>query len=451
MQQVLVRIPDPFGWFPDGIPIYSYGAMLFVTFLACTWFAMHFAYRAGVPKERLMDLGIWLFVCGIIGGRVVYMVQYNVPWRKFLNLWEGGLVIYGALIGGFIGYWVFYLLFLKKIHVSSWRLGDVAAPAICIGLALGRVGCLLNGCCYGGVAGDSCPALEFPLLTSPAREALVEGEIGAGRYQYQTLVGFAAKDREPGDLDVRTIVGAIEPGSPAERSGLQTGDRIIAVNEMPNSAVLLVGGPRGRIEEVKKAAAEQGHRVTDLGGTDDRITIKVHLDDPTKAVAFRAEVNRQGLPVGHPEDTLNDLLRDWPRGKTELRLQVDRDGREVTIDPFTPQTLGLHPTQLYETISMFLLLFLLLAYYPFRRHNGQVFVLFMMGYAVHRFLNEILRDDTPIEGFGMTLSQNISIGIFGAAIVLELFLRLTQPKRTVSGVDEYAAEKEAQTTEGKPA
>src|SRR5947209_11077754 len=176
MQQVLFRIPDPTGTFPDGLPLYGYGTMLFLTFLACAAFAGRHAYRAGIPKERLWDLAIWVFVWGIVGGRVVFMIQYKVPWRKFLNLWEAGLVIYGALIGRFIAYWVFYLLFLKQIHVSSWRLADVAAPTICIGLALGRVGCLLNGCCYGSVAGEGCPVLEFPLLTSPAREALVDAK-----------------------------------------------------------------------------------------------------------------------------------------------------------------------------------------------------------------------------------------------------------------------------------
>ena len=66
-----------------------------------------------------------------------------------------------------------------------------------------------------------------------------------------------------------------------------------------------------------------------------------------------------------------------------------------------------------------LLLFCLLtAYYPFRRQPGEVMILFMMCYAVHRFLNEMLRNDTDPVALGMTLSQNGSILVFAAALLL---------------------------------
>ena len=85
------------------------------------------------------------------------------------------------------------------------------------------------------------------------------------------------------------------------------------------------------------------------------------------------------------------------------------------------------PTQVYETISMVLITLLLLAFQPFRRHDGQVMVLLMLTYAVHRFLNEAIRIE-PTYRFGLTLSQWISIGIFGAGIGLEVYLRRSQPK-----------------------
>ena len=85
------------------------------------------------------------------------------------------------------------------------------------------------------------------------------------------------------------------------------------------------------------------------------------------------------------------------------------------------------PTQLYETVSMLLLVFLLLAFQPFRRHDGQVVVVLMLGYAIHRFLNEAIRIE-PTYALGLTLSQWISVGIFAAALVIEVYLRLTMPK-----------------------
>jgi phosphatidylglycerol---prolipoprotein diacylglyceryl transferase len=76
---------------------------------------------------------------------------------------------------------------------------------------------------------------------------------------------------------------------------------------------------------------------------------------------------------------------------------------------------------------MLLLVFLLLAFQPFRRHDGQVLVLLMLGYAAHRFLNEAIRIE-PTYAMGLTLSQWISIGIFAAGLVLELVLRRVNPK-----------------------
>ena len=76
----------------------------------------------------------------------------------------------------------------------------------------------------------------------------------------------------------------------------------------------------------------------------------------------------------------------------------------VDLPAFTPRTVGLYPTQLYETVSMGLLILLLLAYYPYRRHDGQLMVVLMVGYAVHRFINESLRIEPTLGGTPLTLS-----------------------------------------------
>ena len=92
-------------------------------------------------------------------------------------------------------------------------------------------------------------------------------------------------------------------------------------------------------------------------------------------------------------------LQAWKRGESRLELTFipapDAEPETITI---YPRTLGLYPTQVYETVSMILLMMLLLAYYPFRRAPGQVGALLMIGYGVHRYLNEILRDDPRPEG-----------------------------------------------------
>jgi hypothetical protein len=130
----------------------------------------------------------------------------------------------------------------------------------------------------------------------------------------------------------------------------------------------------------------------------------------------------------------------WPRGKNDLTLKVKHaaDGAVQDIGPFVPWTIGLHPTQLYESISTALLFFLLLAYFPYRRFAGSVMVLFMLCYSVHRFIDEVLRNDTRPVWFDMTLSQNISVAVFVAAVVLGLFIVFRAGTRKPNGVPEAA-------------
>src|SRR5438309_8007942 len=109
MQQVLLRIPIHTDWTPDGIPIYGYGLMLFLAFVACTWLASRLARREGIAPEHVQDLAIYLFVGGVLGSRIWFFVEERLAgrpadWGHFFAIWEGGLVFYGGLMGGAIAY-----------------------------------------------------------------------------------------------------------------------------------------------------------------------------------------------------------------------------------------------------------------------------------------------------------------------------------------------------------
>jgi phosphatidylglycerol:prolipoprotein diacylglycerol transferase len=132
--------------------IRSYGVMLFIAFIAGIWHAVDSARRRpqeGISAEQTMDVSIWMIISGILFARLAFVVldpnpaQYN--WRNVLAVWNGGISFDGALFGALLAMGIFCAT--RKIPFLMMA-DRCAAPAM-IGYAIGRVGCLLNGCCYG--------------------------------------------------------------------------------------------------------------------------------------------------------------------------------------------------------------------------------------------------------------------------------------------------------------
>jgi prolipoprotein diacylglyceryltransferase len=437
MKQILFTIPILKDWFPpDGIPLGGFGAMLFITFILATWWGTIRVRPIGMSAVRFQDFVLWVFVSGIIGARLLYMIQYSHQFhdqsilglvKAFFKIWEGGIIFYGSAFGGVIGYFIFYWFVMRKLNVSGWQLADAVAPLLAMGLAIGRIGCYLNGCCWGQAACETCTvpigAAHFPLLPAHAR-----GQLVADQY-LQSSTGFAIRlrDRMNRHEDPRSEVIAVEPGSPAARAGLKPGDRVVQVNGEPNWIIVEVLGTEDRVKEGMNQLKAAGG--TPLPTTGSRAGVR--FDDLAAYLKGQDAVFRAvpGLEL-YSLDRLDELTRDWPRGKTRLTLGVQRPGSAAVIElpPFEPETIGLYPTQLYETVSMVMLMLLLLSYYPFRAHDGQVMVLLMVSYSIHRFINESLRIE-PVVGLGLTLSQWGSVIIFLSAVVMEIYLWRVMPSR----------------------
>lgn len=155
-----------------GIPIFGYGLMLVVAVLSAIQLAKFLARRHGLDPETFVNLGVIGLVSGVVGARLFYLIEYwpNVSEGRsglnlllaVVNLREGGLVFYGGLIlSTVVGLW-----YGIRKGLPVLRSMDIAAPCMMLGLALGRVGCLLNGCCFGDVC-ESRFAMRFP-YDSPA-------------------------------------------------------------------------------------------------------------------------------------------------------------------------------------------------------------------------------------------------------------------------------------------
>ncbi len=105
-----------------------------------------------LPNPYPVDgkVGIWALIFGLLGGKIYQVIQYEgitkLP-KEILFFWAGGYVFFGAFIGGLIGVWIY----LKKHNVPFLIASDIAIPYVALGHAIGRLGCFLNGCCWGDI------------------------------------------------------------------------------------------------------------------------------------------------------------------------------------------------------------------------------------------------------------------------------------------------------------
>lgn len=156
-----------FGWFR----IYSWGFMLALAVLIAIWGVSRLFKQKGYDPDKVIDMVIIMVVAGLLGARIAYVLVYQ--WQEFLanpammfSLSEGfsGLIWYGGFICGFGA----FLIYIYKHKMSFWETVDMFAPYLALGYALVRIGCFLNGCCYGEMT-DSSLGVVFPYVDGVPR------------------------------------------------------------------------------------------------------------------------------------------------------------------------------------------------------------------------------------------------------------------------------------------
>jgi len=136
-------------WRGNPILVRSYGFMLMLGFAAGTLVTLREAKRRGVEAEVFLDFAIWALGSSIVAARLVFVMlnaaDYEDEPNKIFQLWGGGLSFHGGLAGGIVA----LIVFCRRRKLSFLTMGDIIAPALPLGYAFARVGCFLNGCCYG--------------------------------------------------------------------------------------------------------------------------------------------------------------------------------------------------------------------------------------------------------------------------------------------------------------
>lgn len=212
-------------------PVHSWGLLLMLGFLLATWRAAKNAPRYKIAPENVWDIALFGLLGGIIGARLAY-VGLNAPYfdqhpSEIFAIWTGGMTFYGGLFGGLAAGALVCLW--RKVNVAD--MGDLAAVSFPLGYCLGRVGCFLQGCCYGSVC-ELPWAVRFHLpngdLTPPSHPAqLYSAIIAVGMYVVLTKIEAGRRFRGQVLLAYvglycvyRFFIEFVREGATAELSGI---------------------------------------------------------------------------------------------------------------------------------------------------------------------------------------------------------------------------------------
>jgi len=175
MHPVFIRLP----FLPESFQeIYSYGLMMVLGFLCGYWLAYRLAKRCGQNPAELTNMAVIALLSGVAGARAMYVLQFwkeeyaGQPIWKALNVRDGGLEFYGGVILALTVVAIYFLW--RKLPVRFYF--DIMAPALMLGLAFGRMGCFLNGCCYGKIC-DLPWAVSFPYGSYAYLDHLSQGKL----------------------------------------------------------------------------------------------------------------------------------------------------------------------------------------------------------------------------------------------------------------------------------
>ncbi len=131
------------------ITIYSFGLMLAIAVIVCSFLMSRDARKVGISQETIFDLVFWVILGGIVGARIFFILlnlsDFVADPKQIIMIANGGLAWQGGLVLGCLA----GVMYVRKKNLSLSMMVDLAAPYLALGQAIGRIGCFLNGCCYG--------------------------------------------------------------------------------------------------------------------------------------------------------------------------------------------------------------------------------------------------------------------------------------------------------------
>jgi phosphatidylglycerol:prolipoprotein diacylglycerol transferase len=159
--------PGPVLWEWGPLALRWYGLLIATAVLVGVFLSQFLAQKRHLKPELISDLALWLVLAAIPCARLYYVIfewsNYAAnPWQA-LAIWQGGIAIHGALIGGTLA----TLFFVRRHHLSFWNLADILVPSVALGQAIGRWGNFFNSEAFGRPT-DLPWKLFIPLTNRPS-------------------------------------------------------------------------------------------------------------------------------------------------------------------------------------------------------------------------------------------------------------------------------------------
>ncbi len=376
MKPVIFTLP----WIDWDIP--GYGLMLMAGLFISIWWAARRALKSGGNPDVILNCGFIAIIGGVVGCRAMYVIHYwdqfasrgnffEVAWA-IIDVSKGGLEFYGGFILCAVAA-LAWLRWWEKVSIR-WYM-DIIAPSAALGLAIGRIGCFLNGCCFGGTC-DLPWAVRFPFGSNACihqwQEHLPGGELR------EELLGT--------DIAAGTAIAG-----PLRREILST--------------------PPEKIEKIVRIRRELLACQAQLSS----------VKDPAEKNRLNARIDtlrREGGDDVNVFGPTGDNMDRYGLSAVELRALAE-----------SYRALPVHPTQLYSTVTALLVALFLNALYWRRTRDGQVICALLLIEPLTRWLLEVIRADNPVDTIGMfTISQFLAVCMTLLGLAGLLILRRMPPR-----------------------
>lgn len=184
------------------VKIYGYGLMITIGIIAALFLLSYRSKKKQYNEDNVWDMAILVIICGIIGGKVMYIItdiRYIIEQPSVLKNIGNGFVIYGAILGGILGVY----LYSKKKGWNTLSVLDLLIPSLPLAQGFGRIGCFLAGCCYGRVTSLSIGVEFHNSLFAPANVHIHPTQIYSSVFDFMLaffLLWYDRRERKNGRL-----------------------------------------------------------------------------------------------------------------------------------------------------------------------------------------------------------------------------------------------------------